>query len=311
VFEHIYYTMFKPCMMCALLAIASVSPVVLGLGEDDWGAINTPPKHVLFFLIDDYGFADASYKNEMYNGTASPPTPTIDRLAMSGVRLESYYVNSLCSPTRTALLSGRYAYTIGMENTVIVDGQNTDLPLNLLTIADYFSQAGWNTSAYGKWDAGMTTWGSTPTCRGFDHYKGFYSAASDYFTHMVGAGYDYHSDQCGADKGSDASVQGMYTTEAVTSAVQEWITGQLSDKPDAKTFAYVMHEAVHGPMEVPARYIDDECRKVVGETHPTRLIYCGMVRAVDESVKNITETYYQLGILRDTLIILRWMRDAH
>eukprot|EP01052_Picozoa_sp_SAG31_P079851 SAG31_NODE_39563_length_287_cov_0.829787_1_plen_80_part_01 len=61
---------------------------------------------------------------------------------------------SLCSPTRTALLSGRYAYTIGMENTVIVDGQDVDLPLNLLTIADYLSQAGWNTSAYGKWDAG-------------------------------------------------------------------------------------------------------------------------------------------------------------
>ena len=73
---------------------------------------------------------------------------------MSGVRLESYYVNSLCSPTRTALLSGRYAYTIGMENTVIVDGQDVDLPLNLLTIADYLSLAGWNTSAYGKWDAG-------------------------------------------------------------------------------------------------------------------------------------------------------------
>ena len=96
------------------------------------------PEHILFFLIDDYGFADASYKNRMYNGTAAPPTPTIDSLAMSGVRLESYYVNSLCSPTRTALLSGRYAYTIGMENTVIVDGQDVDLPLNLLTMADYF-----------------------------------------------------------------------------------------------------------------------------------------------------------------------------
>jgi arylsulfatase A-like enzyme len=105
-------------------------------------------------LIDDYGFSDASYKNAMYNGTAAPPTPTIDGFAMSGVRLESYYVNSLCSPTRTALLSGRYAYTIGMENSVIVDGENVDLPLNLLTIADYLSLAGWNTSAYGKWDAG-------------------------------------------------------------------------------------------------------------------------------------------------------------
>jgi arylsulfatase A-like enzyme len=126
------------------------------------------PEHVVFFLIDDYGFADASYKNEMYNGTHAPPTPTIDLLAKSGVRLESYYVNKLCSPTRTALLSGRYAYTIGMDDGVIVDGQNRDLPLNLKTIADHLQEGGWNTSAYGKWDAGMTVWGSTPTCRGFD-----------------------------------------------------------------------------------------------------------------------------------------------
>lgn len=71
--------------------------------------------HIVFFMIDDYGFADASYKADMYNGTNPPPTPNIDALAKSGVRLESYYVNKLCSPTRTAFLSGRYAYTIGMH----------------------------------------------------------------------------------------------------------------------------------------------------------------------------------------------------
>ena len=102
-------------------------------------------------MIDDYGFTDASYKNEMYNGTAAPPTPTIDALALGGVRLESYYVNKLCSPTRTAMLSGRYAYTNGMDDGVIVDGQNVDMPLNLLSIADHFQAGGWNTSAYGKW----------------------------------------------------------------------------------------------------------------------------------------------------------------
>ena len=104
------------------------------------------------FCRQDYGFADASYKNDMYSPhAAAPPTPTLDALAMDGVRLESYYVSSLCSPTRTALLSGRYSYTIGMANTVIVNGQDVDMPLNLLTIADHLQRGGWNTSAYGKW----------------------------------------------------------------------------------------------------------------------------------------------------------------
>ena len=179
-----------------------------------------------------------------------------------------------------------------------------DLPLNLLTIGDHFSRAGWNTSAYGKWDAGMTAWGSTPACRGFDHFRGFYSADEDYFTHKTGAALDYHIDERGANKGPDLNMTGVYTTEAVTRAVQEWVTAQLAARPDAKTFAYVAHQAVHGPNEVPARYINAECEALVPASHPTRLIYCGMVRAMDESVRNITRTYEQLGILNNTLIIL-------
>ena len=262
-------------------------------------AATSPVNHIVFFLIDDYGFADASYKAELYNGTAPPPTPAIDALASTGVKLESYYVNKLCSPTRTALLSGRYAYTIGQDDGVIINGQNIDLPLNLLTIADHLSEAGWKTSAYGKWDAGMTVWGSTPTCRGFDHFAGFYSAASDYFSHEVGPGYDYHNDTA-----IDASVVSTYTTHAVTSAVEGWIEREIAADAAAKTFAYVAHEAVHGPLEVPISYINDECRALIPADYPSRLIYCGMVRAMDESVANITATYKRLGIYDETLFIL-------
>jgi arylsulfatase B/arylsulfatase I/J len=82
------------------------------------------------------------------------------------------------------------------------------------------------------------------------------------------------------------------------------VTAQVAALASAKTFAYVAHEAVHGPLEVPARYINEECSALVPASHPTRLIYCGMVRAVDESVLNITQTYEKLGILEDTLIVL-------
>ena len=201
---------------------------------------SNPVSQILFFVIDDYGFADASYKNAMYNGTAAPPTPTIDRLALAGVRLESYYVNKLCSPTRTSLLSGRYAYTNGMDNTVIVNGDNQDLPLNLLTIGDHFQRAGWNTSAYGKWDAGMTAWGSTPTCRGFDFYNGLYNAAEDHYTHDVIGGFDWHRDEKGEKKGGDAALwttmkndpnhyaPEIYSTTAITTAVEGWARKQVS-----------------------------------------------------------------------------------
>ena len=88
------------------LLFAATAAMAVAAATADAAAAPALPRHILFFLIDDYGFADASYKNSMYQGAAAPPTPTLDALAMSGVRLESYYVHSLCSPTRTALLSG-------------------------------------------------------------------------------------------------------------------------------------------------------------------------------------------------------------
>lgn len=91
-------------------------------------------------------------------------------------------------------------------------------------------------------------------------FNGFYSAASDYYTHQVGAGYDYHNNYK-----TDESVKGTYTTEAVTAAVTEWIQTVVTPatKSTAKTFAYVAHEAVHGPLEVPMRFITGECEQIV------------------------------------------------
>lgn len=91
-------------------------------------------------------------------------------------------------------------------------------------------------------------------------FNGFYSAASDYFTHQVGPGYDYHN-----NFQVDPSVSGTYTTEAVTTAVSKWIRRVITPQTaaTAKTFAYVAHEAVHGPLEVPMRFIKGECEQLV------------------------------------------------
>lgn len=139
------------------------------------------PKHVLQIIVDDLGFSDVSYKAELYNITSGVlfPTPFIDSLARAGVRLESTYVHALCSPSRGAFLSGRYAYTTGGNAEVITDGVPDQLPTNIRTVADLLHAHGWATAAFGKWDVGMTTWGCTPLCRGFDHQVGYYNADED------------------------------------------------------------------------------------------------------------------------------------
>ena len=153
----------------------------------------------------------------------------------------------------------------------------------------------------GRWHDDLGLHSDVPRLRPL--IDGFYSAASDYFTHIVGPGFDYH---CDLQVEPNAST--VYTTHKVTSSVQAWITSQVTEAytegSDLKTFAYVAHEAVHGPMEVPQRYIDGACAALVPADHPTRKIYCGMVRAVDESVKNISDTYAALGLMESTLFIL-------
>ena len=88
------------------------------------GAQRTP-RHVIFMVVDDLGFSDLGYKGALYNISSGAlfATPALDALAADGVKLESYYVHYLCSPSRTAMLSGRYAYTIGMDRCVGVGGR--------------------------------------------------------------------------------------------------------------------------------------------------------------------------------------------
>ena len=138
----------SPCSLpfrALLLLLAVVSNSGVGASK---------PRHVLFFLIDDLGYADVSYLGAGVNSAIQ--TPTIDALSGDGVRLDQYYVVQLCSPTRTSLLTGRYAYNIGMNAEVIVNGQPSQMPLSAKTIADRLQADGWATAVYGKWDAGMT-----------------------------------------------------------------------------------------------------------------------------------------------------------
>jgi arylsulfatase B len=189
--------MWSPILAAALLAL--LPP----------GAEAVQPQHVLFIAVDDLGFADMSYKGPMYN-ISGPlfPTPTLDSLALSGVRLESYYVHALCSPSRGAFLSGRYAYTTGGNSEVITNGVPDQLPTNIRTIADLLKTKNWATAAFGKWDIGSTTWGCTPLCRGFDRHAGFFNADEEYYSHQVGPYLDLR-----LDFAADRNSSGVYSTD--------------------------------------------------------------------------------------------------
>lgn len=183
----------------ALLMMAATIVLLLA----DVGIPQLPrsrPTNILLVVVDDLGWADLSLRGieRTGGGHAEFTTPYIDLLAQDAIVMDAYYVNRLCSPTRTSLMSGRYAYHLGLGDEVIVNGHNEVLRLNETTIADHLcgpqadcSSSGGSTcyhcSAFGKWDIGMTTADHTPVGRSFDHFVGYYDADEDYVTHEVGA----------------------------------------------------------------------------------------------------------------------------
>jgi arylsulfatase B/arylsulfatase I/J len=139
-----------------------------------------PKPNVILYVIDDLGFADLSLKNTANRSSGGYAidfsTPTIDSFAASGMLFDAYYVNRLCSPTRTSLISSRYAYNLGLAGGVITNGFPVGLRLNETSIAANMKDIGYQTHAFGKWDCGYHTWGHTPTMRGFDSWLGYYNA---------------------------------------------------------------------------------------------------------------------------------------
>src|SRR5205807_10464414 len=152
--------------------------------------------NILFLLIDDLGYTDVGF-----NG-GDIKTPNIDKLARSGARLASFYVQPVCSPTRAALMTGRYPMRHGLQVGVVRPWAQYGLPLEERTLAQALKAAGYFTAIIGKWHLGHFQRDYLPTMRGFDHQYGHYNGALDYFTHVRDGGFDWHrNDKVCRDEG--------------------------------------------------------------------------------------------------------------
>ena len=244
--------------------------------------------NILMFVIDDLGWNDTSYKG------SDIKTPTIDKFANEGIRLQQYYVQRFCSPTRSAIMAGRYPYHMGLAKSVISDGRPYGLPLNQTTIANELKKGGYSTHCVGKWDLGMHKWEYTPTYRGFDTFYGYYNSWEDYFLHTFDSYIDLRNNTAPV-----TDENGTYSTFLFTEAVEQVIAKHNSSK--GPFFIYAAYQSVHFPLEAPQRYTDDPaCQSI---PYANRRIFCGMLRAADEGIGNITMKLQERNLLDDTVII--------
>jgi arylsulfatase A-like enzyme len=238
--------------------------------------------NIVFLLIDDLGYADCGF-----NGGKDIHTPSIDKLAAAGTVLESLYVQPVCSPTRSALMTGRYATHTGVY-TIVRPHATWGLPLTERTLANALHDAGYATAITGKWHLGEFDPAYLPMARGFDHHYGHYFGMLDYFTHLRGEDLDWYRD------GQQIKEEG-YTTHLLAREACRIITEKDKAKP---LFLYVPFNGVHSPHEVPDEYL-----KPYGELKGARQKLAGMLSAVDEAIGQIVATLETTGQRENTLII--------
>ncbi|XP_041378156.1 arylsulfatase B-like [Gigantopelta aegis] len=241
--------------------------------------------HILFIVADDLGWNDVGWRNP------SMHTPNIDKLARHGVVLNSSYVQPVCSPSRTAFMTGIYPFRAGMQHYVIEPSQAVCVPLNFTFLPQELKKLGYSTHAIGKWHLGFCSWECTPTFRGFDSYFGYYNGAEDYYTHKTGLYLDYRDGLHVAD-----SYTGQYSAYTFAKRAQDIIKTHNQSRP---LFLYLPFQSVHAPIQVPKIYE----RWYQNVNNKGRREFSGMVSALDEAIGNITDSLRLGGMMEDTLIV--------
>lgn len=248
--------------------------------------------NILFILADDYGFNDIGYHGSEIK------TPNLDLLAGQGVKLENYYVQPICTPTRSQLLSGRYQIHTGLQHDIIWWEQPNALPNDSPILPEKLKESGYSTHMVGKWHVGFYKEEYVPTSRGFDSFYGFYGGGEDYYKHDVHGWFNhtfYGYDMRDGTK-VDWSANNTYSTELFARQAIDVVAKHDEDKP---LFLYVALQAVHSPMEVPERY--KEPYSFIKNNY--RRTYAGMVACMDEAVGNITQAFQKSGLWNNTLLI--------
>ena len=236
----------------------------------------------MIFLADDLCWNDVGFHGSEIE------TPNLDRLAAAGVRLNQFYVQPVCSPTRSSLLTGRYPIRQALQVGVVRPWAQYGLPLDERTLPQALKEIDYRTAIVGKWHLGAHEPGHLPTRRGFDHQYGHYLGMIDYFTHERMGGLDWHRD----DK---VLCEEGYTTNLIAREAVRVVKGHDLSRP---LLLYVAFNAPHTPLQAPQRYIE-RYGQIRGEK---RRIFAAMVTCMDEAVGHVLAALGERGMRENTLV---------
>ena len=259
-----------PFVLAALLMVSGVPARAQG----------TQP-NVVIVVADDLGYGDVGF-----HGCKDIPTPNLDRLAAGGVRFTNGYVTGpYCSPTRAALLTGRYQQRFGHEFNPGGGMGQAGLPVDQATVADRLKRAGYRTALIGKWHLGGQPQ-FHPNKRGFDEFFGFLGGANAFLPRN------------GAVPNIERNGTPVEEKEYLTDALTREALGFVERNRARPFMLYLAFNAVHTPMHA------DEARLKRFESIPDmrRRTYAAMLSAMDDGVGRVMEKLRSAGLEEKTLV---------
>lgn len=247
--------------------------------------------NIVLILADDLGYGDLSSY-----GAPDIKTPHLDRLARNGVRMTDFYANApVCTPTRAALISGRYQQRVLLERPLGSDVK-TGLPVTGHSLPQLMKNAGYATALVGKWHLGNRP-EFAPNRHGFDYFWGYLSGFIDWYTHTAGNG---KPDLW--ENGKPVTHTGYFGHEVTRRAI-EFIAANAS-RP---FFVEVAYGQPHWPYQSPHRasVAPDNASHVRAseENPPSRQDYVEIVQDTDAGVGQIIAELERRGLRENTLII--------
>ncbi|XP_014470861.1 PREDICTED: arylsulfatase B-like [Dinoponera quadriceps] len=261
-------------------------------GENDY-----KKPHIIIILADDLGWNDVSF-----HGSDQIPTPNIDALAYYGVILNNHYVSALCTPSRSALMTGKYPIHTGMQHNVIYPSEPRGLPLTEKLMPEYLKELGYSTNIVGKWHLGSYKYEYTPLYRGFDTHFGYWNGFQDYYSHEV---IEPVTNFRGMDMRWNMEVawdtKGNYSTDLFTEEAVRLINAHNPNKP---LFLYLSQIAPHsGNKKQLLQAPHEEIKKFSYIINSNRRIYAAMVSKLDQSVGQVVEALKNRGMLDNSIIL--------
>nr|UNO37555.1 sulf3 [Psylliodes affinis] len=260
--------------------------------------------NIVIILADDVGWNDFSL-----HGSNQIPTPNIDALGFNGVILDKFYTQQTCTPSRAALLTGKYPMRLGLQGMPIDGGENRSLPFETPTMAEHLKNLGYSTHLVGKWHLGAACKKHTPTKRGFDTHFGYWEGYVGYFSYEINvtsptdvkknfSGFDLHD-----GFQPQWQLQGQYATELFTKKSLDIIEQHDESKPLFLMLSHLAGHTGHDGIElgVPNKTRTDEVYSYIKDGG--RRSYADLVNIMDQSVGEVIQKLSLRGMLENSIIL--------